>query len=57
MLAVLIPAFGKTGLWLSLSAEILLGLIILLPVMMLMSRKNPTPADRLDGGAKAQSDF
>ena len=47
MLAVLIPAFGKTGLWLSLSTEILLGLIILLPVMMLMSRKNPTPADRL----------
>ena len=47
MLMIMIPGMGKTGVWLSLGIESLAGLIILIPVMLLLSRNNPTFSDRV----------
>ncbi len=47
MLALLIPVLGKTGLWLSFTGNTFLGLVILMPVMMILSRKNPNAVERL----------
>ncbi len=47
MLAVLIPSMGKTGMWIAVSANPFVGLIVLIPLMMLLSRKNPAVSDKI----------
>ena len=47
MLAVMIPLMGKTGMWLAIAANPLLGLLLLLPVMMLLTRKNPNAYEKV----------
>lgn len=47
MLAVLIPTMGKTGMWLAISANPLVGLIVLIPLMMLLSHKNKGISDKI----------
>ena len=47
MLAAMIPVMGKTGLWLAFGSNPFVGQVIMIPVMMVLSRKNPTPADRI----------
>lgn len=47
MLMALIPALGKPGLWLAFGSNPFVGQVIMIPVMMLLSWKNPTAADRI----------
>ena len=47
MLIISIPVMGKTGLWLSFGSNPFVGQVIMIPVMMLLSRKNPTVEDRI----------
>ena len=47
MLIIMIPIMGKMGLWISFGSNPFVGQVIMIPVMMLLSRKNPTIEDRI----------
>lgn len=47
MLYFMIPVMGKTGLWLAYGSNPFLGQLIMIPVMMLLSYKNPTISDKI----------
>ena len=47
MLAVFIPTMGKTGMWIAVGANPFVGLLFLIPLMLFLSRKNPTISDKI----------
>ncbi len=47
LLAVLIPVMGRDGIWIAISATPLMGCLLLIPLMMILGRKNKTVSDRI----------